>query len=116
MASILMTGIGEAAGYQVVHASNGRHAEKILTSRNIDLIVSDIIMPDVDGLELIRIRNDLTPHTPIIIMTGGCAKLPLMDLPKMARMLGAEAAFRKPVDLRRLLDLIHSMIETSQRS
>lgn len=110
MASFLTTCIGEVAGYQVEYASNGRYAEAILRTRKIDLIVSDIIMPDVDGLELIQIRNALTPNTPIIVMTGGSAKLPLMDLPKMARMLGADAAFHKPINPSKLLELMRDLL------
>ena len=112
MASFLMACIGSVEGYQVEHAANGLHAEKVLRARKIDLIVSDIIMPEVDGLELIRIRNVLTPNTPIIIMTGGSAKLPLMDLPKMAQMLGADAAFHKPIDPAKLLELMHGLLES----
>lgn len=116
MALFLMTCIGEVGGYQVVHAQNGRYAERILGTRNIGLIVSDIIMPDLDGLELIRIRDKVTPGTPIIIMTGGSAKLPLMDLPRTARMLGAEAALNKPVDPQKLLELIKSMVGKKSQS
>jgi len=57
-------------GYETVTARDGLEAKKILAEQNIDLLVTDLHMPNIDGLELIQhIRNDLKRTFPIIMLT-----------------------------------------------
>lgn len=90
------------AGYSVLEAGNGNAALAIMADRAVDLVVTDIIMPEVDGYEVILRLKELKSRPPLIAVTGGSLRL-RMELPGMARLLGAEAAFEKPVDLKALL-------------
>ncbi|CBS90807.1 response regulator [Azospirillum lipoferum] len=90
------------AGYAVHEAENGNTALAILASRTVDLVVTDIIMPEADGYEVILRLKEQPSRPPLIAVTGGSLRL-RMELPGMARLLGADAAFEKPVDLSALL-------------
>lgn len=90
------------AGYAVHEAENGNAALAILASRTVDLVVTDIIMPEADGYEVILRLKEQPSRPPLIAVTGGSLRL-RMELPGMARLLGADAAFEKPVDLSALL-------------
>lgn len=61
-----------AASFNIVEASNGKQAFEIINQRNIDLVVSDVMMPEMDGLELTRkIRDNIRlAHIPIILLTA----------------------------------------------
>ncbi|MBY6261879.1 response regulator [Azospirillum sp. 412522] len=90
------------AGYAVHEAENGNVAMAILAEHPVDLVVTDIIMPEADGYEVILQLKAQQSRPPLIAVTGGSLRL-RMELPGMARLLGAEAAFEKPVDLKALL-------------
>ncbi|MBK1836498.1 response regulator [Azospirillum sp. YIM B02556] len=90
------------AGYTVREAENGNAALTILMDHPVDLVVTDIIMPEADGYEVILRLKEQQSRPPLIAVTGGSLRL-RMELPGMARLLGAEAAFEKPVDLKALL-------------
>ncbi|MBP2297522.1 response regulator [Azospirillum picis] len=90
------------AGYSVREAENGNAALTILHGEPVDLVVTDIIMPEADGYEVILRLKDAPSRPPLIAVSGGSVRLRL-ELPNMARLLGAEAAFEKPLNLPALL-------------
>lgn len=92
----------QRAGYTVHEAENGNAALAIMERHAVDLVVTDIIMPEADGYEIILRLKAQQSRPPLIAVTGGSVRL-RMELPGMARLLGAEAAFEKPVDLKALL-------------
>ena len=85
----------EADGYEVVICNNGRDALKMQGLRPIDIIVTDIIMPEVNGLEVILQVRKSHPSTKIIAISGG-GLIHAMDLLLMAKQLGASIVLRKP--------------------
>ncbi|WP_049975898.1 response regulator [Azospirillum sp. B506] len=89
-------------GCTVHEAENGNAALDILANHPVDLVVTDIIMPEADGYEVILRLKAQRSRPPLIAVTGGSLRL-RMELPGMARLLGADAAFEKPVDLNALL-------------
>lgn len=92
----------QRAGYTVHEAENGNAALAVMERHAVDLVVTDIIMPEADGYEIILRLKAQQSRPPLIAVTGGSVRL-RMELPGMARLLGAEAAFEKPVDLKALL-------------
>ncbi|PWC51400.1 regulator [Azospirillum sp. TSA6c] len=92
----------QRAGYTVHEAENGNAALAVMERHPVDLVVTDIIMPEADGYEIILRLKAQQSRPPLIAVTGGSVRL-RMELPGMARLLGAEAAFEKPVDLKALL-------------
>jgi two-component system response regulator AtoC len=57
-------------GYLAVAVSSGREALRLLSSERIDALVTDLRMPDVDGLQLLRASQALDPSRPVILMTA----------------------------------------------
>ena len=77
----------ERAGYEVVDAANGREGLQHYQATAIDLIITDILMPDQDGLETILELRRLAPEAKIIAISGG-GQSGLLDLLPIAEKLG----------------------------
>lgn len=60
----------ETRGYRVVTSHNGREALEIFRKGGIDLLLTDLVMPEVDGNELIRRAKEVSPFTPAILFSG----------------------------------------------
>ena len=63
----------ENAGYQVVAVDRGTAAVPFLESERFDLLLSDIVMPEMDGIELAQRCNELSPSTKVMFITGFAA-------------------------------------------
>lgn len=108
MRSLLIATIEACGDYEVVEASSGFEALRLLPREHIDLIITDINMPDINGLELIRyVRNNVNyTATPLfIISTEGREK----DVEK-GLALGANEYLVKPIDPAKLQELIDRYI------
>lgn len=60
----------ETRGYRVLVTHNGREALQIFEQGGIDLVLSDLVMPDMDGAELVKRIKELSPETPAILFSG----------------------------------------------
>ena len=85
----------EGEGYQVSSAADGQEAINILTTKEFDLILLDIKMPNVDGFEVLKFIKDRWPKTKVVMLTG------FADLKNAieSKKLGAEDFISKPYDL-----------------
>ncbi len=99
--------------YRVYIARNGKEAMKVIKEKELDLIISDVMMPEMDGLELTRtIKGDPNySHLPIILLT---AKTQEQDV-KEALQYGADEYLRKPFRLGDLKLRIDNIIENRKR-
>ena len=99
--------------YRVYIARNGKEALKVVKKKELDLIITDVMMPEMDGLELTRTikRNPNYSHLPIIILT---AKTQDQD-EKEALLYGADEYLRKPFRLGDLKLRIDNIIENRKR-
>jgi CheY-like chemotaxis protein len=93
-------------GHMVVSASSGIEAERILQLRSFDLLVTDVIMPDRDGLELILGLRKSRSGTHVLAMSGGGKFTQDADCLKMAMRLGAHAVVTKPFSLDQLIEKV----------
>ena len=98
---LIFLNIVERAGHEVYFASGGEEAIKIPPKRNIDVVVTDLSMPEGHGLELITTLRRLYPEVGIIAVSSTDS-----DQLAMAKTLGAHAAFIKPVDPHEFLEAI----------
>jgi len=108
MRSLLISTIESCGDYEVIEASSGFEALRLLPRERVDLIITDINMPDINGLELISYvrKNTNYTDTPLfIISTEGREK----DVEK-GLALGANEYLVKPIDPRRLQELIGKYI------
>jgi two-component system cell cycle response regulator CpdR len=97
------------AGYQVVSADNGRDAWNILKEEPFTLLLTDIVMPQMDGIELARRATEIDPELKIMFITGFAAVT--LDngrtTPKDARVLS------KPFHLRDLVREVDRLLEAA---
>lgn len=110
MRSMLVSTIETLGDFRIVEAASGFEALRLLPRENVDLILTDINMPDINGLELISyLRNNANYQSiPVfIISTEGSQK----DIDK-GKQLGANEYLIKPIDHSRLQALITSYLCT----
>jgi len=104
----------EQAGHTVHLAHDGNQALRMLAAEPPDVVISDIMMPERDGIELIGDIARQSPAMPIIaISSGGAFGLDVLDL---AHKMGAQAVMRKPFRFEDLVDLVGSMIGRARSS
>jgi DNA-binding NtrC family response regulator len=98
------------AGYEVRQAGEGNQALEVCKLFEPELVLTDIIMPDKEGLETIQELLDLCPHLKIIAMSGGGKFGPNSYLP-LAQKLGAKATLQKPFMREELLNTISEVLQ-----
>jgi CheY-like chemotaxis protein len=86
----------EHDSYHVTCASNGAEAASILQAKEFELVVTDMLMPEIDGLQLIRLLRKSHPASRILAISGGGHALDGLDCLQMAKALGVDAAVKKP--------------------
>lgn len=86
----------QGAGHDVRTVDNGRDALRAVSERVPDLVVTDIVMPDSDGLEVIRILKSDHPAVRVIAISGGGMICRTTYL-ELARLLGAHLTLQKPI-------------------
>lgn len=100
----------EHFGYEVRVARDGSHALEIQRQTQSDVLISDIFMPDTDGLETIKQFREAFPATRIIAMSGGGASLEA-DYLSTASVIGADAILRKPFSKESLLQALEKLAD-----
>jgi DNA-binding NtrC family response regulator len=99
----------ERVGHEVVDASDGTEGMKVFRKSPTDLVVTDIFMPDKDGIVTIQELKNEYPEVPIIALSGG-GGFKRFDFLETARRLGASALLRKPVDWEELTETVSEML------
>jgi CheY-like chemotaxis protein len=104
-ARVTIARILEMAGYGVVQAPNARVASGLLKENVPDLVITDMFMPEGDGLEMLNELRAREPKIPVIAISGGGMQQGL-DILAIAGRLGARQVLYKPFARRQLLDAI----------
>jgi two-component system sensor histidine kinase/response regulator len=96
-------------GYQVVSAQNGKEALNLASSENPDLILMDVMMPDMDGVEVCRRlrKEEKTASIPIVLLSFRTGE----DSIRIGFDSGCTAYLKKPVQEAELLDTLKSYLE-----
>jgi CheY-like chemotaxis protein len=109
----------ERAGHSVVAAGDGREGLSLFEAGDFDLLLLDIFMPGMDGLEMMRLVHQQQPLVPIIVISGR----PIVsdagsgpDFLTMATKLGAISALQKPFKPAALLAALTGCLEAAKRS
>jgi DNA-binding response OmpR family regulator len=97
----------EQAGYEVTEAENGRQALDQALAGRVDLLITDLVMPEKEGIETIRALRREAPGIGIIAVSGAFGGMFLSH----ARMLGADAVLGKPVGANLLLAKVAEVLE-----
>lgn len=91
------------AGHSVMCVSDGAEAVKLLKTHAFDLAITDVVMPESDGLEVIGAVKHAQPAARILAISGGGKYVQGNDCLKMAKGLGAHAVVMKPFTWEQLL-------------
>jgi DNA-binding response OmpR family regulator len=105
---VLQIGLSRA-GYDVLEARDGREAIRLWQAHGADLVVTDLYMPDKDGLEVIRQLRAQSPSTPIIAITDPRPRGRL-DLSEGAELLGGIRTLAKPFSLDDMLAAVEATL------
>jgi len=95
--------------HRVLEAENGREGLKIMDQHTPDLVITDILMPQKEGIETIREVQERAPATKIIAISGGGVSQNLMFL-DVARAFGAHAVLAKPFRPAELVETVAQVL------
>ena len=102
----------EKANYTVFDTKNGEEALELMDRQYVDLIVTDIMMPEINGYELIKELRDANYNTPILIIT---AKEDIEDK-RVGFSLGADDYMVKPINIDELIMRVKSLLKRSNQA
>ena len=103
----------EGVGHETTEAVNGRDGIDALIRTRVDLVITDLFMPDQDGIEGIQRVRELDATIPIIAISGVGGKerfAPLHD----AKMMGADVAIEKPFTIETLIVAVDDLLSRGQ--
>lgn len=95
------------AGYSVQEATNGRLGVNAFRKTPTDLVITDLYMPERDGLEVIEALRRTHPHVPILAISGASGT---MDYLSLAVTLGASRILPKPFTVSTLLEIVIDLL------
>lgn len=96
--------------HEVDLAENGKVGLRLAEHNVYDLVITDVVMPERDGLEVITGLKKLFPHVRIIVMSGGAARLDIKNLLRTAKALGADRVLTKPLDFIDLQTVVRELL------
>lgn len=97
-------------GHEVTIAENGRDAIPLLSAHEFDLVITDLIMPEKEGIETISEIRRTDRRIPIVAISGG-GRLGPGDYLETARYIGADATLAKPFARQELLATIEALLK-----
>lgn len=100
----------ERAKHTVHQADDGLKALDMLAREDVDVVVSDIVMPEVDGIGLILAMRKRHPKLKVVAMSGG-GRTRNMDFLRMASALGAHVTLPKPFTPAQLIDAVEEALK-----
>ena len=100
----------ESEGYRVDEAGDGRTATELYREHTPEVVITDIFMPEKDGLEVVRELRLLAPDAKIIAISGGGDNVETRML-GAATLFGAQRTLFKPIRPRELLSAVEELLE-----
>lgn len=100
----------ERAGHQVVDADDGEVALRLFKESIPDLLITDVLMPNKEGLELIQEVKQLSPEVKVIALSGG-GVVDINDCLAFADGFGADRVFAKPIKPHDLLEAVSCLLK-----
>lgn len=103
----------ELSEYQVIEARDGEEALQKFAVNNVDLVISDIIMPNMDGVEFVSRLRDSFPAIPILTISGGSRVVSARFGLDSALLSGANDSLTKPFNAKQLLEKVQKLLEVA---
>ena len=102
-------------GFNVLTASDGKEGMNLFNDNQVDLVITDILMPGQDGFETIMELKKISPNIKIIAMSGGGHVHPQYYL-NIAKGLGVQYTFQKPFKTNDLVETVYELLEEEKVS
>ena len=115
MVRYALSRILQRSGYDVVTASDGKRGRMLVREELPDVVITDIIMPEQEGIETIGLLRHQYPQMKIIAISGG-GRIRNVDFLEMARSLGADDVISKPFEADELLDRLRRVASATPGS
>lgn len=104
----------EKAGFEVVSLYDGKYALNLIEKEKPDLLLTDVYMPELDGVALVSQIRDIRADLPIIVMSGGGqidrSEDDLNFSLSITKDLGANETIAKPIDIEQLINMINRLL------
>ncbi len=109
----------EREGFDVILAEDGKQGIELLSRDSCDLVISDVIMPGIDGVAVVQSIREEKPDVPIIVISGGGNPSPMEYEPgaiatnaylASAAQAGADRTLTKPFDRKQLVDTVRDLL------
>ncbi|MCA1757264.1 MAG: response regulator [Bacteroidales bacterium] len=107
--AMMLKRLVEKSGHMVEIAVNGKEGMEVFDTFNPDLLITDIVMPEKEGLEIIFDLRRKNPNLKIVAISGG-GRFQYEGYLKSAKHLGADLAFQKPLDLKEFMASITGLL------
>jgi len=98
-------------GHEVDLAENGMEGLKMIRLNRYDLLITDIVMPEQDGLGVLMELKEQGSRMRIIVMSGGGTRLNIDNYLNLARLMGADRVLSKPLDFLKLQAAVKEVLE-----
>jgi CheY-like chemotaxis protein len=102
----------ERRGHTVAQANDGREAMQRLAEQQPDLVITDLVMPEMEGIETIQALRRKCPGIPIIAISGG-GRLEPENYLTMAGQIGADRTFAKPFRMEEIVAAVRELTTKS---
>lgn len=112
---LLVTDILEQQKHVVVQATNGVMALDMLKTSAVDMVITDLVMPSKNGIDLIMELRELKPDMPIVAMSGGGGITGRFDYLPIAQLLGAGSIINKPFTMEQLRERVNTALGTVKK-
>ncbi|RMD85059.1 MAG: response regulator [Candidatus Dadabacteria bacterium] len=107
---VLMREALEPLGHDVIEAGDGKQGMRLFHERRPDLVITNIFMPEQEGIETIEQLRESDSPPPILAVSGG-GRFGYTEVLDRALLLGATAALRKPFTVSQLRSIVSSLLE-----
>jgi CheY-like chemotaxis protein len=108
--SLTVREILAASGHSVVEAASGKQALEQLKAGPFDAIVTDVWMPEMDGIAFLKEVRGAGNKIPIVVISGGAPNAPLSYTAPLASTFGANVVLYKPFEKAELLNAVKSVL------
>lgn len=96
--------------FAVTTVENGREAQDALDTAEYDLVITDLVMPEMNGIELIMSMTESRPQQKVLAISGGGGIKGRFDYLSIARLISSCRVLRKPFEMQQLKSTVHELL------
>lgn len=100
----------EMSDHTVIEAGDGLQALEKFAVNNVDLVITDVVMPNMDGVDFVTKLRELFPDVPILTISGGSRVVSARFGLDSALLSGANASLTKPFTAKQLLEKVSQLL------